>query len=92
MINILELGGSVKMMVYLLLSLSFFIGILLMISQESFSALHKVLQEEYGIKKKLVPMMEDVYIDVVDKFLVRNRLWAGLFIAIASFTLLLINK
>ena len=92
MINIFNLGGSMNMVISLLLSLSFFIGILLIISHESFISLNKALQQEYGIKRRLAPAVEDTYIDIVDSFLTTHRVWAGLIIAISAFILLLLYK
>ena len=92
MINILSPGGTMNVVIFLLLSLSFFIGILLIISRESFISLNKALQQEYGIKRRLAPVVEDAYIDVVDSFLTKHRVWAGLLIAISAFVLLLLYK
>ncbi len=92
MIAILGWDGSVSMIIYLLLSFTFFIGILLIVSQESFIALNKALQNEYGLKRRLTPKVEDTHIDVIDKFLIKHRVLAGLFISVCAFVLLLIYK
>jgi len=83
-------GVSAAMFFKIMVSFGFFIGITLMISPEAFEALHKKLQKEYGLKIRLIPRIEDKYVDVIDRAIVKNRIIAGLIIAITSFILLLI--
>ena len=75
-----------------MVSFAFFVGIVLMVSPEAFEALNRALQKEYGLKTRLVPKLENTSIDVIDKALIKNRIIAGLIIAVCSFVLLLINK
>ncbi len=92
MVDILQLGSSSKMVFYILISFSFVIGIILMISPEGFDALNKSFQKEFGIRTRLVPKLEDTFIDVIDRAMIKNPVIAGLCISVTSFFLLLIYK
>jgi hypothetical protein len=92
MLDLLGLGVSARFLFQLLLGISFFIGIMLIVSGEAYGILHKELQKEYGIKKRLAPKIENTEIDLIDRILIKYRFKAGLFIAITSFFLLLIYK
>ncbi len=92
MFEVLGLDISGKIIFFLMLSFSFFVGILLMVSREGFDAFNKALQKEYGLRKRIAPQIEDTHVDVVDKILTRYRFMAGMLICLASFFLLLIYK
>jgi len=81
---------STEMFFKIMVSFGFFIGIVLMISPEAFESLNKKLQKEYGLRMRLVPKIEDKYVDVIDRAVVKNRIIAGMIIAITAFILLLI--
>lgn len=90
MFEVLGLDVSAKVLFNLMLSFSFFVGLILMVSQEAFSAFHKALQKEYGLKRKLAPMLENTRFDFIDRVLMKYRVFAGMAICITSFFLLLV--
>ena len=92
MVDMFGLEISSQMFFHIMISFAFFVGIVLMVSPEAFDALNRSLKKEYGLKTRIIPMLENTSIDVVDKFVVRNRVIAGIIIAITSFILLLIYK
>ena len=92
MIEIFGLDLSVNFIVYLMLSFAFFVGILLMVSQEAFVQFNNSLEREYGMKRRIIPKMEDTCFDFIDKVLIRYRVLAGLIISVCSFALLLAYK
>ena len=92
MIEVFGLDVSSQVFFHIMISFSFFVGIVLMISPEAFEALNRALQKEYGLKTRLFPKFENTTIDVIDKAVVKNRVIAGLIITVISFTLLLVNK
>ena len=92
MFEILGIEASIKMIIYLMLSFSFFVGIMLIISQEAFQHFNEALQKEYGIKTRILPNVEDKRVHLVDKLVLKYRIWAGIVITIAAFILLMIFK
>ena len=92
MIELFGLDVSLQFLVYLMLSFSFFIGIILLVSPNAFDALNTALQKEYGIKRRLAPKVEDSRIDFVDRILLKYRTLAGLLIALSAFALLILYK
>jgi len=76
----------------IMVSFSFFIGIILIISPKAFYTLNKTFQREYGIRKRVLRKLEDVKIDVIDKMVIKNRIIAGLIISVVSFVLLLVHR
>ena len=92
MLDFFGLAISTQTFFSIMVSLAFFVGIVLMISPEAFASLHKALQKEYGLKKRLIPGIEDTVFDAIDKFLVQNQFFAGLMIAVTSFVLLLVFR
>ena len=91
MMGIFGLTVSMKFLANLMLSLAFFVGILLMVSRDALITLNRDLQREYGIKRKMAQKLEDVYIDVVDRTSLRYPVPVGLLIAVAAFILLLLR-
>jgi hypothetical protein len=83
---------SFNMIFLLLVSIGFFVGIMLMVSPEAYETLDKSLQKEYGIKKRFVPKIEDTKIHTVDNTLKKYRIFTGMLISIISYLLLLIFK
>ncbi len=86
------MGMSIQMFFNIMVSIGFFVGIVLMVSHTAFKALDDLLKKEYGFKIKLIPKVEDKSVDVIDKFIVKNRIIAGLIISVVSFILLVIFK
>ena len=87
-----ELYQAVELIFYFLVSLGFFVGIVLMVSPEAFDVLNKALSKEYGIKTRLIPRIELKAIHILDKIITKNRthgMIIGFIIASASFVLLL---
>ena len=92
MIEVMGLDLSARMFFIMMVSFSFFVGVFLMASPDAFKAIDKALQKEYGIKTRFVPHIENSYFDALDKFILKNRVKAGFFIAAFAFILLLVNK
>lgn len=92
MLNAFGVPESAQVITYLLLSFSFYCGILLLVSKEAFEMFDKSLQREYGVKRTILPFLEKTRIDIVDPLLLKYRLAAGLLISVTSFVLLLIYK
>ena len=88
--SFLEVVVASKLFFNIMVSFAFFIGIILMAAPEAFQSVDNAMKKEYGIKKRLVPKLEDASVDAVDKFVIRNRVVFGVLIAIASFSLLII--
>ena len=86
------LNSSYSMVFYILVSFSFFVGILLLVAPEAYEIFNRSLQKEYGLKIKLIPKLEEESISVVDKTLMKYRIGAGLMISITAFELLLLYK
>ena len=89
MLEVFGLDVSARVLVDLMLSFSFFVGLILVVSREAFGAFHKALQKEYGLKRRLAPKLEDSGSDIIDKILMKYRVFAGLIISITAFFLLL---
>ena len=91
MMDILGFTVSMKFLGNLMLSLAFFVGVLLMVSREAFIIFDRDLQREYGIKRRTAQKLEDVHIDIVDRTFLRYPVLAGLLISVATFILLLMR-
>ena len=92
MFDIFGLEISTRLIFQILVSLAFLGGIILMISGEAFQTLHRAFQKEFGLRKRLIPKIENTSFDIVDRILMKNRFAAGLIITVVSFVLLLVNK
>ncbi|HOW36563.1 MAG TPA: hypothetical protein PL155_09160 [Candidatus Omnitrophota bacterium] len=92
MADIFGLSLSLDLLFQLVLSISFFVGIILMVSPEGFEAFNRALQKEYGIKKRFMPKLEDAATHVIDKTIIKNRVIAGMCISVMAFLLLLLTK
>ena len=92
MIEMFALDVSIKLFFHLMVSFAFFIGVILMISSEAFEGVNRVLLREYGIKTKMIPPLESTMINTIDKFVMKNRVFAGMLISIFSFFLLIFFK
>lgn len=92
MFGVWELYGAVELIFYILVSLGFFVGIVLMVSPEAFDELNKALSKEYGIKTRLLPRIELKAIHVLDKVITKNRMHGmvvGFIISVVAFVLIL---
>lgn len=80
------------MVFHIMVSIGFFVGIILMVAPKAFDSLDEALQKEYGIKKRFIPKIEDTKIDVIDQICKRNTVISGMVISVLSFILLMIFK
>ena len=92
MLESLEGVDAVKLFIYIMLAFAFFVGILLLVSDQAFSIFNKDLQREYGIRKRMFPKVEDSKYEFIDFLLLKYRFISGLLISIIAFILLLIYK
>ena len=92
MYKLLGLDESLRFFVYLMLSFSFFVGILLIVSQEAFVHFNKALQKEIGLRKRIIPQLENKEIQFIDLVILKYRLFCGILISVSAFLLLLIYK
>lgn len=94
MFTAFDLVVFLQLTVRVFVSLSFAIGVVLMISPEAFDMLSKSLSKEYGFKTRFIPKFELRIIHLLDKIITRHRIYgilAGAAIAGVSFILLIIN-
>ncbi len=84
--------SAVQFFFKLMLSIAFFIGIMLMVSQQALVILNNDLQKEYGVKKRLIGGIENRQINTVDRLLLKYPLVAGILIASSAFSLLLMYR
>ena len=89
MLEVFGLDISAHVLFNLMLSFAFFVGLILMVSREAFGAFHQALQKEYGLKRRLAPKIENHSSDIIDKILIKYRVFAGMVICIIAFFLLL---
>lgn len=92
MVEIFEFNVCAKIIFTLMVSLSFFIGIILLVAPEAYQALNKSLQKEYGLKVRLLPKIENSANFSIDQTVVKYRVFTGLLIAVTSFLLLIIFR
>ncbi len=83
---------SIDMVFYILVSFAFFSGILLMVSPEAFRLFDKSLRQEYGVKKRIIPYVENKTVYAFDEFLIKHGVISGMFLSISAFVLLLIFR
>jgi hypothetical protein len=91
-IEALGIPESIKILTYLMLSFSFFCGIMLLVSREAYEDFNAALQKEFGFKRKFFPVLEEIKTNIIDKLALKYRIPVGLFIAISSFVMLLAYK
>ncbi len=92
MLEIFGISQSLQFLAYLMLSFSFFVGVMLLVSQEAFEHFNAALQKEYGIKKTLLPKLENTRTTFVDWIILKYRFVSGILITVISFILLLMYK
>ena len=76
----------------LMLSLSFFIGIFLVVSREAVECLNRDFQKELGWRKYVITQLEGKKFMFIDIFILKYPVWIGLVIAVTSFMLLLARR
>ncbi len=87
-----ELFTATDTFFYIMISFSFFVGILLLVAPEAYEHFNRALQKEYGLKVRLVPQMEDRFFSFIDKTIIKYRLAAGMVISVSAFVLLLLYR
>ena len=92
MLEDIGVNDSLSMIVYIMISFSFFVGILLLVSQEAFQHFNSALEREYGIRYRISPKLENNQNKFLDWVILKYRLISGVLIVTASFFLLLIYK
>ena len=92
MLEMMGVDDSTKLIIFIMLSFSFFVGILVAVSREAYLFFNKALQKKYGIRRTFITFIEDTHYDIVDRFVLKYRVVAGLIISISAFLLLLIYK
>ena len=92
MLDAMGLNESLSMIIYFMLSFAFFVGIMLLVSQESFVHFNSALEKEYGLKHRLIPKIENTQNKFVDFAILKYRMISGVLIVVTSFVLLLIYK
>ena len=92
MLELMGVHESKRMIIFIMLSFSFFVGILLTVSREAYLFFNKALQKKYGIRRTFITFIEDTEFDHIDRFILKYRVRAGLIISISAFILLLIYK
>lgn len=85
-------ASSWNMIFYILVSIGFTIGIILMVAPKAFDTFNEALQREYGIKKRFIPKVEDTKVGDIDGLCRKNTVITGMLISILCFMLLLIFK
>lgn len=90
--QILNLNEALNIFANLMISFAFFVGIMLIVSQEAFEHFNKAVAREMGIKKRILPQIENKTFHLIDFVILKYRLFSGLLIAITSFFLLLIYR
>ena len=80
------------MIFYLLVSFGFVIGIVLMVSPEAFNSFSEALKKEYGVKKRIIPKIENTMTSIMDDLCKKHAVIIGMFISVASFALLIICR
>lgn len=87
-----EIGRSSNMFFYVLVSLGFVTGLLLLISPKGFDLFNNALNQEYGITQRLFPGIEDKRFEQLENFGRRNSTLIGVIFCVTSFVLLLIFR
>lgn len=87
-----DLSDSTRVITGILLSLAFFVGIMLIVSQEAFILFNKALSKEMGIRKRYLPRLENKNYPYIDLLILKYPLIAGLVIAVTAFILLLVYR
>ena len=91
MLDVFGLDVSSQIFFRLMVSFAFFIGVVLLVSPEAFEALNKSFQNEAGLKIRIFPKLEDTTVNIVDKTIIKHRVFAGFLISLTAFFLLLIR-
>jgi ABC-type phosphate transport system permease subunit len=92
MIEAFQLIETFRFFILIMISFAFFVGIMLLVSQEAFDAFSRDLQKEYGVKKRFFPKIENSQYNFIDFVVLKYRFMAGIIISIAAFILLLLYK
>lgn len=85
-------SASANMLFYIMVSIGFVIGIILMVAPEAFETLNKALNQEYGFKFRFFAKIENTSINDFDRFATRNSVIIGMVLSVVTFALLIIYK
>jgi hypothetical protein len=86
------LDTSAGMVFYIMVSIGFVIGIILMVAPEAFEKFNNVLKQEYGFKFRFFKKIEDTQIEHIDRFATKNSVIIGMILSVITFILLIIYK
>jgi len=83
---------SANVIFYIMISLGFTIGIILMVAPEAFEKFNRALNQEYGFKFRFFTKIEDTKIENFDRFATKNSVIIGMVLSVITFVLLIIFK
>ena len=83
---------SADMIFYMMVSIGFVIGIILMVAPEAFVTFNRALNREYGFKFRFFRKLEDDKNESLDRFATRHSVIIGMIISVITFALLIIYK
>ena len=92
MYSSLGLDVSISMFFYIMVSIGFVIGIILMVAPEAYELLSKALNREYGLKHRFFRKIENDKFENLDRFATRHSVVIGMILSITTFILLIIYK
>jgi len=92
MYRLLGLDVSLNMIFYIMVSIGFVIGIILMVAPEAFETFNRALNQEYGFKFRFFKKIEDKKYGDIDRFASKYSVIIGMIISVITFMLLIIYK
>ncbi|MFC1704006.1 hypothetical protein ACFL1E_04400 [Candidatus Omnitrophota bacterium] len=82
-----SMSFAIQFFMRLMIALAFACSLFLLVTPDAYLKFSKLLQKEYGMKKKVLPVLEKES-GVIDNFLLRYRMLIGILLLFISILLL----
>ena len=88
----ISLDTSFHMLFYIMVSLGFATGIIIVVAPDAFEILNKALNKEYGLRFRFFKKIEDTKLGDLERLVARNSVLIGIILSVITFALLIIYK
>ena len=87
-----SLETSFHMIFYIIISLGFAVGIIIVVAPDAFEILNKALNKEYGLRFRFFKKIEDSKLGSLERLVAKHSVIIGTILSVITFALLIIYK
>jgi len=87
-----SLETSFHMIFYIMISIGFAVGIIIVVAPNAFEILNKSLNKEYGFRFRFFKKIEDSKLGSLERLVAKHSVIVGTILSVITFALLIIYK